>query len=147
MTIKTNHTHTAILSLCSVLWLCLIQAQLLFPKAYWSYVNNIHVLFTSLPPPFPFLCPFCPLSLVLQALTNVKTTMVAAPTSAGIGELVMSVTVLQGTNSWTKRLVEVKKRSHDKNTDALIQQTLCFLPCSTLFDTVWVTASAPLETD
>lgn len=54
---------------------------------------------------------------------NVRTIMVAAPTSAGIGELVMSVTVLQGTNSWTKRLVEVKKRSCDK-TAALIQQTV-----------------------
>lgn len=39
---------------------------------------------------------------------NALTTMAAAPTSAGTGELVMSVTVPLATNSWTKRLVEVK---------------------------------------
>lgn len=63
------------------------------------------------------------LPLFLQAWTNVQTTMVAAPTSAGTGESVTSVTVPRGTNSWTKRLVEVKKKSRNKTT-ALMQKTM-----------------------
>lgn len=41
---------------------------------------------------------------------SAQTTMAAAPTSAGTRKLAMSVTVPLGTNSWTKRHVEVKKK-------------------------------------
>lgn len=50
---------------------------------------------------------------------SVQTTMVAVPTSAGTVESVMSVTVPLGTNSWTKRLVEVRKKE-------VMQQDCCF---------------------
>jgi len=56
---------------------------------------------------------------------SVQITMVAAPTSAGTGESVMSVTVPLDTNSWTKRPVEVKKKVYqsccysDEMTDLL----------------------------
>lgn len=49
---------------------------------------------------------------------SVLTTMAAAPTSAGTGGLDMSVTVPLGTNSWIKRLVEVKKKK-------VMQQNCC----------------------
>lgn len=56
---------------------------------------------------------------------SVQITMVAARTSAGTGELVMSVTVLLGTNSWTKRPVEVKnKKIYAAKLLALMQKTV-----------------------
>lgn len=54
--------------------------------------------------------------------------MGAAPTSAGTGESVLSVTVPLDTNYWTKRLVEVKKLSYATNLSSYKE------PCATMFE-------------
>lgn len=109
-----------VLTFCWTHFVCFILSQLFCPKAcLWSFFNSPFF------PPFPFvLVSFCPSSLLpvfLQAWTNVQTTMVAAPTSAGTEGLAMTATVPQGTNSWTKRLVEVKKMFCN-NTASLMQK-------------------------
>lgn len=91
-----------------------LLAALLCPKALW-------ICFIKIQFPFFFLwlrlsntvcpSPAYPSSVLSppQAWMSALTTMAAAPTSAGTWGSVMNVTVLLDINSWTKRLVEVKK--------------------------------------
>lgn len=113
--IKTIHTHhlgrfvflSSIFFMCFAAWIILTKKSAgvissIFSCSSLPSVPPLTCLsFSSIPPAPPFLSP--------QAWTSVQTTMAGAPTSAETGELVMSVTAPPGTNSWTKRLVEVKK--------------------------------------
>lgn len=96
---------------CLPVHLVLVLPKLFCLKTCWNLLEQYSTLyfifhcFLSVIPALSFAA-----TLSLQAWMSVQTTTVAAPTSAGTRELVMSVTAPLATNSWIKRRVEVKRK-------------------------------------